>query len=121
MKNCVYRQLDMSRIIKFDEQLQKSYTVFNEKKILVHTRLGVVQGGCAQTLCAGVVREGCACLCAQRRMVVRGGCAQGCAQWCAQLGCKALCASNGTRVDPCSEQALFERHKVLSLVRILFH
>ena len=31
-----------------------------EKEFLVHTRVGVVQGGCAQMLCAGVVRWGCA-------------------------------------------------------------
>ena len=40
----------------------------------MHTRVGVVQGGCALTLCAGVVREGCARgLCAG---LVRRACAQ---------------------------------------------
>lgn len=47
-----------------------------DNKFLVHTRVGVVQGGCAQTLCAGVVREGCARgLCAglvRRRCAVQG-------------------------------------------------
>ena len=42
---------------------------------------GVVRKPCALGLCA----QGCAYLCAQRRMVVRGGCVQNCAQWCAQV------------------------------------
>ena len=41
----------------------------------------VVRGGCAQSLCAGVVRRPCA----------QALCAQGCAELCAEL-CAALCA-----------------------------
>ena len=79
-----------------------------ENKFLVHTRLGVVQGGCAQTLCARVVRSGlCVLVRAASDGCARGLCARLCAMMCtacAHGGCKALCASNGTRVYRCSKK-----------------
>ena len=46
------------------------------KKFLVRTRVGVVQGVVRKPCALGLCTQGCAYLCAQRRMVVRGGCAQ---------------------------------------------
>ena len=104
-------------------------TVFNRKKIPCAHKAwccarglcaNLVRWGCARGLCA----QGCAYLCAQRRMVVRGGCAQGCAQWCAKLvrtaDAKPCAASNGTRVWPCSIQHFSSGTRLGALCEFFF-
>ena len=82
---------------------------------------GVVRECCALGLCAGV----CACLCA----AAWDGCAWGlCARLCAKvvrtlcaLRLKSLVRFERHKGFALFKKALFERDKVLSLVRILFH
>ena len=100
------------------------FTVFNGKKF----RCADQARGCAQGLCASLVRaacalalcaRGCAQLCAQRRIVVRGvvckDCAQGCALGCAQVVCvidSKSCAPQAAQGKCLFRKPLFERHNV---------
>ena len=97
-----------------------------EEKFLVRAMVRVVQGNCAQMLCAGVCAQGCACLCAQRTL---GWLCAGVVCKVVRNGVHSLCARRMpslVRIErhkgfALFSSALFELHKGLSLVRILFH